>query len=223
MPKRKKGTQDADEGEEEGNASQGAPCVLLESFGKIAEAAVAFGDIRVDNGKITLGSKSWQCTHEGCPSLGKLRFGGMKNDQPLSEAHKAICEHIRLKHAEGPVSAWKRLAPNRYAVMAKTVDADPTDALKMREILTVKNKGIFSQVPFQRELEHTHLALAALALTALVVCAQLKAAGVEPSEQLICQFGFMWLAHHTRKDQGEKTKYDELHKALKGRVHTATG
>ena len=106
--------------------------------------------------------------------------------------------------------------------MAESVDADPTDPLKVRHILTVKFKGIFSQVPFQGELEHTHLALAALALTALVVCAQLKAAGVVPSDELISQFGLMWLAHHTRRDEGEKAKYGELHGELQERVRKAT-
>ena len=145
----------------------------------------------------------------------------MKEGQPLSEAHKAICEHIRREHAEGPGSAWQRLAPNRYKVMAKS-DGEITDAQVMRELLSVKSKGIFSQVPFQGELEHTHLALAALALTALVVCAQLKAAGVVPSDELISQFGLMWLAHHTRRDEGEKAKYGELHGELQERVRKAT-
>ena len=65
--------------------------------------------------------------------------------------------------------------------------------------------------------------MAALALTALAVCAQLKAAGVKPSEELICQFGLMWLADHTRRDEDEKAKYEKLHEALQKRVHDATG
>ena len=86
MPKR--------EGEEEGDASQKAPRLVVESLAEIAEAAVTFGDIEVDNDEITLESTSWKCTHETCKSYDKERVGGMKEGQPDCDAHKAICEHI---------------------------------------------------------------------------------------------------------------------------------
>jgi hypothetical protein len=58
MPKRKQDKQDADEGEEEGNASQGAPCDLLESFGEItiAQAAVVAPSLYV----------GWNRSKSGC-------------------------------------------------------------------------------------------------------------------------------------------------------------
>ena len=62
MPKRKPVEEDSDEAEEEVKTSRGAPRLVLESFADIAEAALKWGDIEVDNDEISLESTSWKCT-----------------------------------------------------------------------------------------------------------------------------------------------------------------